>query len=170
MYDDMYMYSTLVRTVHIVHSTYICVCMSVCAYMRVNGEQTCTHCTCQPCTQRKHVAYIAVLLLFLFLHDNVILLIAVVITTYVPFFCIALGDISQEGLMSTEEIQVIAKKWEKVALYACISPINGEQTCTHCTCQPCTRRKHVAYIAVLFLLLNSLLDNVILLIVVVITT
>ena len=120
-------------TVHCIR--HLSICMSMCVYVHVtlctypsfldelfigecgacisliNGEQTCTHCTCQPCTQREHVACIAVLLLFLVL--LVILLILVVfITTYVPFFYIALGDISQEGLMSKEEVGEIQKNWE----------------------------------------------------------
>ena len=76
----------------------------------INGEQTCTLCTCQPCTQ--HVACIAVLLLFLVLLV-ILLILVVVITTYVPFFYIALGDISQEGLMSKEEVGEIQKKWKR---------------------------------------------------------
>ena len=36
----------------------------------------------------------------------------VVITTYVPFFYIALGDISQKGLMSKEEVGEIQKNWD----------------------------------------------------------
>ena len=57
-------------------------------------------------------------MLFLLLVLFVILLIIVVgtITTYVPFFYIALGDISQEGLMSKEEIQQIPKCWEGSSL------------------------------------------------------
>ena len=39
-------------------------------------------------------------------------LLIVFITTYIPFFYIALGDISQEGLMSKEEIEEIQKKWK----------------------------------------------------------
>ena len=42
--------------------------------------------------------------------------IVVVITTYVPFFYIALGNISQEGLMSKEEIQQVPKCWEGSSL------------------------------------------------------
>ena len=76
----------------------------------INGEQTCTHCTCQPCTQGEHVACIAVLLLFLVLLV-ILLILVVVITTYVPFFYIALGDISQEGLISKEEVGEVQKKW-----------------------------------------------------------
>ena len=78
----------------------------------INSEQTCTHCTCQPCTQGEHVACIAVLFLLLVL----IFLIVIVGTTYVPFFYIALGDISQEGLMSKEEIQQVPKCWEGSSL------------------------------------------------------
>ena len=93
----------------------------------INGEQTCTHCTCQPCTQGEHVACIAVLFLLLVL--LVILLVVVVSTTYVPFFYIALGDISQEGLMSKEEIQ---KEWKKSWWSMALNPI-----CTiSCTKEP----------------------------------
>ena len=77
----------------------------------INGEQTCTHCTCQPCTQGEHVACIAVLFLLLVLLV-ILIVVVVVITTSVPFFYIALGDISQEGLMSKEEIEEIQKKWK----------------------------------------------------------
>ena len=78
----------------------------------INNEQTCTHCTCQPCTQGEHVACIAVLFLLLVLLV-ILLILVVVITTYIPFFYIALGDISQEGLMSKEEIGEIQKKWKR---------------------------------------------------------
>ena len=78
----------------------------------INGEQTCTHCTCQPCTQGEHVACIAVSFLLLVLLV-ILLILVVVITTYVPFFYIALGDISQEGLMSKKEVGKIQKKWER---------------------------------------------------------
>ena len=36
----------------------------------------------------------------------------VVFTTYVPFFYIALGDISQEGLIFKEEVGEIQKTWK----------------------------------------------------------
>ena len=75
----------------------------------INGEQTCTHCTCQPCTQGEHVACIAVLFLLLVL---LVILVVVVVTTYVPFFYVALGDISQEGLMSKKEVQQVLKCWK----------------------------------------------------------
>ena len=77
----------------------------------INGEQTCTHCTFQPCTQGEHVSCIAVSFLLLVLLV-ILLILVVVITTYVPFFYIALGDISQEGLMSKEEVGEIQKNWE----------------------------------------------------------
>ena len=80
----------------------------------INSEQTCTHFTYQPCTQGEHVACIAVLFLLLVL--LVIFLIVVVGTTYVPFFHVALGDISQEGLLSKEEIQQVPKCWEGSSL------------------------------------------------------
>ena len=77
----------------------------------INGiKQTCTLCTCQPYTQGEHVACIAVLLLLLVLLV-IFLILVVVIATYVPFFYIALGDISQEGLMSKEEVGEIQKNW-----------------------------------------------------------
>ena len=75
----------------------------------MNGEQTWTHFTYRPCTQGEHVACIAVLFLLLVL---IIIILGVVITTYVPFFHIALGDISQERLMSKEEVGEIQKAWE----------------------------------------------------------
>ena len=78
----------------------------------INGEQTCTHCTCQPYTQGEHVACIAVLLLFL-VPLVILFILVVVITTYVPFFYIALGDISQEGLMSKGEVGEIQKNWSR---------------------------------------------------------
>ena len=87
----------------------------------INGEQTCTHCTCQPCTQGEHVACIAVLFLLLVL--LVILVVVVVITTYILFFYIALGDISQEGLMSKEEIQQVPKCWEGSSLWSALDSI-----------------------------------------------
>ena len=77
----------------------------------INGEQTCTLCTCQPCTQGEHVACIAILLLFLVLLV-ILLILVVVITAYVPFFYIALGDISQKRLISKEEVEEIQKNWE----------------------------------------------------------
>ena len=80
----------------------------------INSEQTYTHCICQPCTQGEHVACIAVLFLLLVLLDIVLLVVA--FTTYVPFFYIALGDISQEGLMSKKEIQQVPKCWEGSSL------------------------------------------------------
>ena len=86
----------------------------------INGGQTCTHCTCQPYTQGEHVACIAVLLLFLVLLV-ILLILVVVITTYVPFFYIALGDISQEGLMSKEVVGVIQKNWDG---YSCLTALN----------------------------------------------
>ena len=102
-------------------------------YFPNNGEQTCTHCTCQPYTQGEHVACIAVLFLLLIL--LVILLVVVVIiiiTTYVPFFYIVLGDISQEGLMSKEEIQQVPKCWEGSSLKTASNSI-----CTiSCTKEP----------------------------------
>ena len=87
----------------------------------INGEQTCTHCTCQPYTQGEHVTCIAVLLLFLVLLV-ILLILVVVITTYVPFFYIALGDISQEGLMSKEEVGEIQKKWESYPWLTALDP------------------------------------------------
>ena len=77
----------------------------------INVEQTCTHCTCQPCTQGEHVACIAILLLFP-VPLVILLILVVVITTSVLLFYIALGDISQEGLMSKEVVGVIHKKWD----------------------------------------------------------
>ena len=79
----------------------------------INVEQTCTHCTCQPCTQEEHVACIAVLFLLLVLLV-ILLILVVVITTYVPFFYIALGDMCQEGLISKEEVGEVQKTWEGV--------------------------------------------------------
>ena len=128
-------------TVH-AHWMYICVCMSVCVYMcvcvfihhflinyliminvaffpKLNGEQTCTQFTYRPCTQGEHVACIA--LLFLLLVLLIILLLLVVINTYVPFFHIALCDISQEGLMSKEEVGEIPKTWKG---FLCLTPSN----------------------------------------------
>ena len=70
----------------------------------------CTHCTCQPYTQGEHVACIAVSFLLLVLLV-ILLILVVVITTYVLYFYIALGDISQEGLMSKEEVGEIHKNW-----------------------------------------------------------
>ena len=86
----------------------------------INGEQTCTHCTCQPCTQGEHVACIAVLLLFLVLLV-ILLILVVVITTYIPFFYIVLGDISQEGLMSKEEVGEIQMNWGR---FSCLTVLN----------------------------------------------
>ena len=88
----------------------------------INGEQTCTHCTCQPYTQGEHVACIAVLLLFQVLLV-ILLILVVVIITYVPFFYIVLGDISQEGLMSKEEIQRVPMCWEGSSLETALNSI-----------------------------------------------
>ena len=98
---------------------------------QINVEQTCTHCTCQPCTQGEHVACIAVLFPLLVL--LVILVVVVVfITTYILFFYIALGDISQEGLMSKEEVQQVPKCWEGYSLKTALNSI-----CTiSCTKEP----------------------------------
>ena len=64
-------------------------------------------------------ACIAVLfLLFVLL---VIILVVVVVTTYIPFFYIALGDISQEGLMSKEEFGEIQKTWKGSS---CLTALN----------------------------------------------
>ena len=43
----------------------------------------------------------------------ILFILVVVITTYVPFFYIALGDISQEGLMSKGEVGEIQKNWSR---------------------------------------------------------
>ena len=88
----------------------------------INGEQTCTHCTCQPCTQGEHVACIAVLLLLLVLLV-ILLILVVVITTNIPFYYIALGDISQEGLMSKEEVGEIQKNLEKYVWWTALNHI-----------------------------------------------
>ena len=97
----------------------------------INGEQTCTHCTCQPYAQGEHVACIAVLLLFLVLLV-ILLILVVVITTHVPFFYIALSDISQEGLMSKEEVGEIQKKWEG---YSWLTAL-GRTCAISCTKEP----------------------------------
>ena len=95
----MYVYSPSVRTVYTVLCMYIhlCVCMSglacmhVCAYpsfldilfndkcnvfaqFLFSGEQTCTDCTCQPCTQGEHVALFLLLVLLVVLFIVVVYL------------------------------------------------------------------------------------------------
>ena len=97
----------------------------------INGEQTCTHCTYQPCTQGEHVACIAVLFLLLVL---LVILLPVVITIYVPFFYIALCDISQEGLMSKEEFGEIQKTWKGSS---CLT------ACNHICVISCTKEPSV---------------------------
>ena len=53
----------------------------------------------------------------------ILLILVVVITTYVPFFYIALGDISQEGLMSKEEVGEIHKNWRRFSLRTALKRI-----------------------------------------------
>ena len=93
-------------------------------FPQLTVNKTCTHCSCQPCTQGEHIVCIVVLFLLLvllvILLDNVIV---VVNTTYVPFFYIALGDIIREGLMSEEEVGELRKIWRGCSWVTALNPI-----------------------------------------------